>query len=99
MKRIAMLAAAAALLAAPALAAEQQPAGDNAPGSQTQEMQGKVGNPADEKAKAERPESRGASGDSYPTTSTTGSAGSSAGQPNATPPQQRGDTPRDGTTK
>jgi hypothetical protein len=98
MNRTAALVTAAALTASPGFAAEQQPAADNAPGSQTQEMQGKVGTTADQKAKAERPESRGASGDSYPTT--TGSGGSqqnSMPQQNTTPPQTKGDSPRDGT--
>ena len=92
MKLITALVTAAALMASPALANEQ-PAADNAPGSQTQEMQGKVtNNPADQKAAADKPESRGAAGDSYPTT--TGSGGS---QQNTTPPQTKGDSPRDGT--
>ena len=98
MKLVATLATAVALIVSPALANEQkQSAADSAPGSQTQEMQGKVGTSADEKARAERPESRGSSSDSYPTT--TGSGGSQQNMPqqNATPPQTTGDSPRDGT--
>ncbi len=95
MKRTAALVLASALAASPALA-QQQPAADNAPGSQTQEMQGRVGTSAGQKA-ADKPESRGMSGDQSPTT--TGAGGSPSPSHTTRPPPTHGDTPREGTTK
>lgn len=99
MKLTAALVMATALAASPALAAE--PAADNAPGSQTQEMQGRVGTGAEQNA-PDKPESRGMSGDQYPTT--TGAGGSPSPSHTMTSPQKQGepkqgDTPRDGSTK
>jgi hypothetical protein len=99
MKLTAALVLASALAASPALA-QQRPAADNAPGSQTQEMQGetqgRVGTSAGPKA-VDKPESRGTSGDQHPTT--TGAGGSPSPSHTTRPPETERDAPRDGATK
>jgi hypothetical protein len=93
MTRASLIATAAALIVLPALANEQN-AADNAPGSQTQEMQGRVDTSnrqaLDNKAPDSKVESRGMSADQYPTTTGAARSNSTA----APQPQPRGDQRR-----